>query len=315
VSTPGPGSDGPARTPPVPTEADVADLRDRLDEIRRLLDGAGVPPAPAARPVAHPSRSRRRTARWLWPVAAGTAAAAGGVLVAALLTGDPSPGGAPAADDRPAAAAPAPDGAWPGTDGTVPSGLVTTGPGADAPGTDVVVAPAADGRTLEVYERVVPSAPGARWLRLSRPDPQRLSGVTLPTDLTVTGLTVTNGGSPSDVRSAPGGWVVTAADGQSLGPVTLRYRVEGGVTSTPDAPAGRRLLLVWPLAAEASRGTGTDVVVHPDPSQVVVRQMLCPLATPEEQLCGSAGGPGWTGRVPGGTGGPLMVVQVDPAAT
>ncbi|WP_143448183.1 hypothetical protein [Kineosporia sp. A_224] len=312
----------------LPTEAEVDELRARLDGIRAMLDdadqrdpaGTARPPAPDRSPDRAPDRSPgpRRT----------LVALVAGAVVALLLVGyrsvtadGASPTGRPAAATGTASTAPVGPGRSgvppvppaPGTSArAVPSGLASSGPGVDEPGTDVVLAPASDlPGVLEVLERVVPADRGATVLRLTAPDPTRWTGVTVRTDLSVTAFEATSGGRPADVRAVPGGWEVTAAPGGPLGPVVLRYQVAGGTVRTPGADPGRLLMLLWPLSAEASQTAGAPVVVRPDRNAVTVRQMLCPLAEPALQLCGAASTAGWTGRIPAGAAAPLVVVQAD----
>lgn len=324
-----PGDEPPGRPDPpdaaavgaaLPTEAEVDELRTRLDGIRAMLDDAGRrDPVGAARAPA-PGRSPRRRRALVVLVA--------GAVVALLLVGyrsvtadGASPAGRPTTATGTGSTAPAGPGRSavppvppaPGTSArAVPSGLASSGPGIDEPGTDVVLAPAKGlPGVLQVHERVVLADRGASVLRLTAPDPTRWTGVTVRADVGVTTLEATSGGRPAAVRAVPGGWEVTAVPGGPLGPVVLRYQVAGATVLTPGADPGRLLMLLWPLSAEASQATGAPVVVRPDRSAVTVRQMLCPLADPALQLCGAASPAGWTGRLPAGAAAPLVVVQAD----
>ena len=307
----------------LPSEAEVRELRGELDGIRALLDDVdrsdpARPPGPAA-----PPRSTARRRR----VLAGLVAAVAVLLLVgswsrtsgtspgaprAAVTGSPSaaPGESLRSAVPPVPPAPAATAAR-----AVPSGAARSGPGVDEPGTDVVLAPATDPPgALQVYERVVPSGRGATSLRLTAPDPTRWTGVTVRADVGVTTLEATSGGRRAVVSAVPGGWNVTAAGGGPLGPVVLRYQVAGATLVTPGANAGRMLMLLWPLSAEASQAAGAPVVVRPDRSAVTVTQMLCPLAEPALQLCGAASPDGWSGRIPAGATAPLVVVQADARA-
>jgi hypothetical protein len=317
----------PAAVPPpaservaLPSGAEIDDLRASLESVRRMLDqvdspdpvdasSSGLPGGPGQ--LARPAT--RVPVRSIAVLVGGLVAAAAVAVVAVQLVVTPDPPGSPAGSQAPTSegatrAAPP----WPGSSSGVPAVLASTGPGIDAPGTDIVVA-TQERAVLEAYERVVLPSPGSDELTLTRFDRSRFPSITVGSGLTVADLSATTGGVPGRVQPTRNGWVVTDPRGGPVRQVVLRYRVFGATISTEGAKAGRALLLVWPLSAETSLRGGTPVIVRPDESRTRVREMLCPLAEPVDQYCGSARPAGWVGQIPARAVGPLMIVQVDTA--
>ncbi len=284
--------------------------------------------APVHTAVAHATvgRHRQPPARRLLAVAAGLLLVGLG-LVAVNLVGRREFGstdriGLQGAQTLPSAVAPAvgsvaarastaaerPPLFWPGGAGDAPSQLVGRGPGVDAPGTDVVVAPGGGG-SVEVYERVDVASPDPAGLRLALPDLSSVSNLTVGANLVVTELQVTADGRPVTVDPAEGRWLIQGADGAPVKQAVLRYRLAGALVQHEQSLPRRALLLVAPLSAAASRAGGSEVVVHAD--RVLVRDMTCPLASAAQVLCGSGGRPTWVARVPASSAIPLVLLQVD----
>jgi hypothetical protein len=197
---------------------------------------------------------------------------------------------------------------WPGGGAGTPSQMVTVGPGVDAPGTDVVVAPGDNG-SVEVYERVQVASPDPAGLRLALPDLGSAPNLTVGSNLIVTALQITADGRPVAVDPGDGRWVVQGADGRPVQRAVLRYRLAGALVQHEQSLPRRALILVAPLSAVVSRAGGAPVVVHAD--RVLVREMTCPLASTAQVLCGSGGRPTWVASVPASSRIPLVLLQVD----
>ena len=250
---------------------------------------------------------------------AGTQAPVGGVAGAAGSDGSSAGGGGSAAGAAAGAgtastevaastAVDAPPLLWPGGSTDAPPQLPTTGPGVDAPGTDVVVAPGANGQ-VEVYERVNVAAPDAAGLQLALPDLSKATTLTVGANLVVTELRITADGRPVEADPFAGHWVIHGQDGRAVTRAVLRYRLSGALVQHEQSLPGRALILVAPLSAGVSRAGGAPVVVRAD--RVVVRDMTCPLAGPAQVLCGSGGRPTWVATVPASSTVPLVLLQVD----
>jgi len=293
------------------------ELREALDQLRQVLDIDNAPPQPGA------ARRRNRLA------VLGLAVLAAVGLVAYLLidrglddaersaasitspavppslqpSAQPStqPSTQPSARSGPPSVAVSPL-PWPGGAVIVPPGQVATGPGADAPGTDVQVALDDDGLHLDVVERLVLDAASTRPLALSVPS---LAGFA-PT--TVTDLQVElDGAIVAPAAAGPAGWTVEPVGTGGYTDAVLRYRIGGGLVKLAPAAPGRVLGLVTPLTAATSQSRGSPVVVRAVDAHVV--GVSCPAVTGTGAVCGTQTAGGWTATVPG-TARPIVLLQI-----
>lgn len=309
-------------------EASAAELRQELDDLRRTLDAAPRGTEPGAHRSSRMSSrlfsrmssgmssgmsSRRRTvvagAGAVLAVAAATGIAArtarqgSPVAAPSSATSTPSTGVRSGAgvtattSSRPPAAsasrAPIPSmPTWPGRTVASPAGLPAHGAGADAGGTEVTAALAADRRSVEVYERAL-LTPGASSLTLriaGLADLARSLRAPLPA---VQDLHAEVDGRPAVVTPTGSGWTVTAPEGSPATRLVLRYRLSGALVRPQPAPPGRYTLLLTPLAPSAA--DGVVVVRVRDPR---VDELYCPGAG--NQLCGREYGPLHVATVPTG---------------
>jgi hypothetical protein len=308
TSGPEPSPDGvlPVESRRLPTEsdlarqdADTAELRRAVEELRQILDVG-----PAASPLPGRPASRRSLLR---PLIA--------LLVVALLVGAGALvhflGGSNGADAAPGTAQrPGVTGDPAATSGAAPSSppagsLPLHGPGEDAPGTVVVAEPAGTG-FLMVEQAVLPAATGAQ-LVLAIPDVRRLGGEIGSLRLTVDDLRVALDGRPVAVRpDGVGRWLLPVTAGRHR--IVASYRLEGSVlVSTPSSP-GRALGLVAPILGSGLRAGGLPLVVRPVGTQV--RSVTCPDAPAALLLCGTRAASSWTADVPASAS-PVVVVLLD----
>ncbi len=314
----------PARVLPTLPDASAAqEIRDTLDDLRRVLDDVTA--------SAPPPRRRRRAAPLGAAGRAVRAAVALGVAVATRGT-DEEPADAPSAAAPVAPAAPSPSAsstgptggpsarpsavrgvlsgplpAFPGADGPSPDALPTTGPGADAPGSLVVVTLAGgprDATVAQVYEQVVVAAGGD--VRLVPPEVSGLGGVLRGTALAADGLTAAVDGAPARVEAARGsGWVVP--DVPAGATLALRYSLSGAVLPAPSNVPGRAYVALAGLAA--APGTPVQAALVGSPTLTV----LCPGLAAAEQLCALASSRPlpWLARVPAGAPAPVALALAD----
>lgn len=319
-----PGDHGPERFDPPPDQGwpdggapvvlpgleDADGLRVSLEEIRRALDGveiglAGVRPEPGNEGLDGHGAPRPRTGvhRALM-IGIGICLLSGLVALAIAVSHRAST--APSASPPIAAADLALP--WPGTTTGLPADMVSAGPGVDAPGIDVVVAPGPDG-TVDVCERVYVASPDPTGLRLTMPDLRAAPSLTIGGNLSVSDLTATVDDTAVRVETADRGWIIRGLDGAPVRSVMLRYRLTDALVRQPQSAADRALLLVIPLSAPASLSARAPVVVRGEHAQV--REATCPLAPSAERLCGSVADGGWTAHVPAASAVPLVILQVD----
>ncbi len=199
----------------------------------------------------------------------------------------PSPAGSPGA---PPAGHPLPR---PGAAVPVPPGLPRSGPGADAPGSELTAAIDADGRHVDVYERAV-LRPGTTSVLLA---PATTAG--LPETLrdlrpSVEDLQAEVDGRPVAATPAGDGWQVAAPGG--ITQVVLRYRLGGALVRQEPAPPGRAGVLLRPLTGPAAQAAADPVVVRIDDRRVVA--LYCP--APRPALCAASAGTVLTATVPPG---------------
>jgi hypothetical protein len=304
------------------------ELREALDELRQVLDVDSPPPAAAS------SRRRTRlvvglvvvlavTALVLFmvldrgsgsgrivdgtpgsppttPAATGTADAGAGTSAAPGASGPAAPEtGAKAA---PSGIKPLP---WPGGAVFTPPGLTTSGPGANAPGTDVQAAADPDGSHIDVFERLLLDAATGDPLTLAVPTLPAVNGNAEVQDLQVQ-LDDTVAAVTAD---GPESWSATPAAGQTYTRVTLRYRMAAGVMLVTPAAPGRALGIVAPLTGMISSGRGHPVQVRALGPKVL--GITCPTA-PAGAVCGSRDGSGgWVATVPDGTSPIVVLLQLN----
>jgi hypothetical protein len=310
------------------------ELREALDELRQVLDVENPPAAAAG--------GRRRS----WLLLAGVVVVAVAALliftlrdpsspqiVAPVRSTGPSPAasGSAGASANPSApsptapasgqassaqtSAPAAAGAapstrplpWPGGAVLTPPGLTTTGPGASAPGTDAQVGVDTDGTHVDVFERLLLSAPSADPLVMARPSLPAIGQEIAVSDLQVEldGNAVAVSGNDTD------GWTAKPPAGKPFTSAVLRYRLANGVvTITPAAP-GRVFAVVTPLTAAISQARSAAVLVRAlDPR---VLGVSCPRATSAAaSVCGTKLATGWVATVPADSI-PIVLFQVNTA--
>jgi hypothetical protein len=305
-------------------EARAAELRQELDQLRRSLDAGPV------RPALEAGRSRRRRllpavgvvlalgcggliaglARSGGPVTAATGTPATPYVPAAAptpfptasavasATGGPSTAASTSASPPGSASASAPPlPAWPGRTVPEPPGLPTSGPGADAAGTEVTAMIDPDGRGVEVYERaVLTSGPGRLTLRPAGSG--QLARSLETAQPAVQGLRVEVDGTPVPAVPTGTGWTVVLPARSTPHHMALRYRLTGAIVRRDPAPAGRYTLMLTPLAPAAGAGAADAVVVRIRDSRI--QEMACPDANADGQLCGSAQGDLHVATVPRG---------------
>ena len=175
----------------------------------------------------------------------------------------------------------------------VPPGLPRSGPGADAPGSELTAAIDADGRHVDVYERAV-LRPGTTSVLLA---PATTAG--LPETLrdlrpSVEDLQAEVDGRPVAATPAGDGWQVAAPGG--ITQVVLRYRLGGALVRQEPAPPGRAGVLLRPLTGPAAQAAADPVVVRIDDRRVVA--LYCP--APRPALCAASAGTVLTATVPPG---------------
>jgi len=296
------------------------ELRVALDQLRQVLDIDNAPPQPGA------ARRRHRFAvlgvgvlvliglvaylvldRRLDDAARSTSALPGASAPASAASdaGATAPGSAGGTVPSGVTTAPSPAASlrplpWPGGAVLVPPGQVATGPGADAPGTDVQVALDDDGVHLDVVERLVLADATGDPLVLATPSLVGFAATTV-SDLQVQlDDTVTDVVTDGAVRR-------TAATGTTYRRAVVRYRLGGAVVKVTPAAPGRAFGLVTPLTATLSQANGADVVVR-----VLDRRVLgvsCPAVQGTGAVCGTRTADGWTATVPGAAR-PVVLLQL-----
>jgi hypothetical protein len=285
--------------------AGTDDLRDALDELRRVLDVDDTPPPTRRRPIGR-------------FVLAGLLVAA--VVAAALLVPwrDLLGGRTASSATGPSApqvtvtvtvpgAAPATIAPLPGQSGA--GALATSGPGVDAPGVDVTVAVAA-GDTLDVLERVRLPGAGADTLTLSLPSLSGLAGDVSSARPSVTDLQVEAGGQVARALPQDGGWVVSWPQGGRIDEAMIRYRVSGAVLRSIPSEDGRATLVVTPLTGNTALRDGLPIQVRGLGAKVL--GVDCPAAPAADRICGTIhSDSAWTAALPITSSVAVVTLQVD----
>ena len=285
-------------------EAQAAELRRELDDLRRTLEPRIRVPRVAAHRRPKPRGAYGCSGRWwCWscsrsPPASPCSSRIGPPLprprLRRLPRAPPRPTTvAPSAAPPSRSTGPTPSSTvagadlppWPGRSVAQPPGLPATGPGADRPGSEITVALDPDRRHVEVYERASsPRAQGrSRCVRPTRPTCPRPHARSSPACPACRTCTPTSTAGPPPFSSDPQGWTVATPAGVPAGHVVLRYRVDGALSRHEPSPAGRYTLVLRPLTPSAGRGAGDAVVVRIDDDQVT--ELYCPGAS--DQLCGA----------------------------
>jgi hypothetical protein len=320
------------------TEAQTNELREALDELRQALDAA---PALAATTtaVAPPDRRPRQgvllallmaglvavlvvlvSTRGSAPAASpapSTSAPAGlspttaSTSPVAETTGptaspSTSPGTSPGSSAGPAlTTAPLP---WPGGAVLVPPGALTTGPGVDAPGTDVQVAVDADRSHLDVFERAVLSAP-VDAVTVSQPPQTVWTGGLAGARPTIEGLQIEIDGVAARVQQRGDGWFALPPQGGRATTVVLRYRVANAVYQLPNPPSPLRRMLTLPtLTGLISLQDALPVTVRITDKRV--RDISCLSAAKGSLLCRRQAGDTAVATLPA-DGNPVVIIQAD----
>jgi len=296
-------------------EAQTAQLREALDELRQSLAAESLPPPPA------PGRPRGRR-RLLWLLAALVVAVLLAVAVAGVVnarTGGDEPAVVAASPIRPSAVPTGPtDGGvaatplpWPGGPVLDPPGLATTGPGVDAPGADVMIAVDADRRHVNVYERLRFST-GVSSLALkpaalpAMAPAGRLGTRPVPQD-----VQVQFGETPVPVTTTPGGsFVATVPGGGTATGAVLRYRLDRALYVLPGTPRPDRFSgVIALLGAVPVLAAGNPVRFRLD--QTGVQSITCPGAPAATgPFCGTYDPSGARGEIRPGTP-PVLLLLVD----
>ena len=189
----------------------------------------------------------------------------------------------------------------------MPPDVATSGPGVTEPGSDVTVALDDDGKSLDVFERLVADRPAQGGLVLRLPAVTTLSGELGQTRIEVLDLQVEVDGRVVATRGTDGGYLADVP--AAAGPLraTLRYRLAGAlVRVTPSLP-GRIFALVTPLAAENSVQARRPVLVRVSDRRVL--GVTCPAGTGAAQLCGTRAGSTWQAALPAGAA-PVTLLQL-----
>lgn len=312
------------------------ELREALDELRQVLDVENPPAAagggrrrtwlllagvvvlavaallfftvrdPSSSQIVAPVPSAGSSAG---PSASGGAAASGASAPSSVQ--QPASARASSAQtSAPAAAGAAPATRplrWPGGAVLTPPGLTTTGPGADAPGTDTQVAVDTDGTHVDVFERLLLDAPTGEPLVMARPSLPALGQEVSVSDLQVEldGTAVSVAGNDSD------GWTASPPAGKQFTKAVLRYRLTNGVVTITPAVPGRVFAVVTPLTAAISQARSAAVLVRAlDPK---VLGVSCPRASDAAgSVCGTKLAAGWEASVPASSI-PIVLFQVNTA--
>lgn len=218
----------------------------------------------------------------------GVAVAAALSLAALSALGRPSDRPAPGAG---ANGSPRPTGAstsQAASDPIAPAPQPTSGPGVDRPGILVRARPD-DVGTLEVVERIRTATP-VMALRLTPPSALGLPGLA-GIHPAVVSLQAAAGGTGTVPTGFTGFLAPTTLTFTSpTTSVTLRYRLEDASRRSQPAPPGRVLIALPPIASESLGRLPVVVQV----SGAGVRNLVCPLLSPGEQLCGRASGALWS---------------------
>jgi hypothetical protein len=289
-------------------DAEAAELRQELDELRRRLDE----PLPPVTPVVRRShRPGRRAALGALVVGGTLGIVATGILVpwSDLRPGDgeePATTGArpfaptTAAPTVPADDAPAPRSVAAGT-------LPAAGPGIDRAGTVQALTIEADGSVL-VVEQAVLGPRGQRGLQFALPGLSSLGGAVAGLTPRVSDLRVAVNGTPVRVtRAGNGRWTVDTGAARAR-TVRLSYRLAGSLLRSADRP-GHSLVVSLPLLAQTLREQGLPMTVRA--SGANVRGVTCPGAPAAQMLCGTQDGAGWTATIPASATVPAALLQVD----
>ncbi len=243
---------------------------------------AGTGPATASPPAGSPSMSASAPGRVPTPPATASAAPATGA----------TPG---------SATEPAPEPGWPAV--VLPEGLPASGPGADAPGTEMTAVLGRAG-TVDVYERLV-VRPGTTSVRLALAPAAALPGPLRGVRARVVQLRVDVDGRAVPATADDTGWRVTTARDAPFTRVVVHYRLAGSLVRVAPAPPGRETLVLRPLTGPVAAAGQDPVVVRLDDPRVGA--VYCPSAP--VPLCAVSRGSRHVATVPAG-GRPIVLAQV-----
>lgn len=313
-------------------EAQTNELREALDALRRTLDDTTPPNRPADEPPA--TGGRRRRGLLLLVAALAVVALAGTFLLTrggdGAVVADPSPtasaqapspsatgSSAPVATSS-APVPPAPSSApapavsttpLPWRDGPVlvPPGIPSTGPGIDAPGTDVTVAIDRDLQHIDVYERAVFSA-ARPSVSLVLPDVASWGTTLTGFKPVVEDLQVELDDRAVRPRQEAGGWFAIPPAGQQVTRVVLRYRVSGTFVNLNGAGSIRRTIGVPSFTSRASSESADPVVIRIGDPRVL--NLNCLSAAAGTTICADREGTTWTARLPSDAS-PVAIVVAD----
>ncbi len=291
-------------------DAEAAELRHDLDELKRRLDGRLAPPPPARR------RNRKPLLGAL--VVGGTLAVLGTAILVPWSNLD-LPGGSDgqaASTAQPAggvAGVPVPKGAVALAPLAAPErSLPASGPGISEPGTMIVVQVGPDD-TLDVVEQAILGPRGMRELNLALPSTATLGGEVADLTPSIRNLRVAvNGTAVTPVPSAGGaGWTVSAND-QRARTVLINYQIDRAVMRSSQSTSGRALAVVLPLLAQSLREQGLPLVIRTESSATAqVGGATCPSASSAQSLCGIEIGNGWIATVPASATSPVLLLQLN----
>jgi hypothetical protein len=286
-------------------DAEAAELRQQLDELRRQLDDGPPPLAPARR------RSRRPLLGVL--VVGGTLGAIATATLVPWSNLDHHDQPATPSSSAPAPAPARPIGAAALAPRPAPAGsLPLTGPGIDRPGTMMVVQVGATG-DLNVVEQAVLGPRGLRQITLALPSMVPLGGAVAELQPTVRNLRVSVNGTPTTATPAAdgSGWTVAATTGRAR-TVQLSYRITGTVMRSQPSSAGRALAVTLPLLGQSLREQGLPLVVRAEGSNgTLVNEVSCPSAPAREMLCGMDEAGGWNATIPADATSPAVLLQLN----
>jgi hypothetical protein len=282
-------------------DAQAAELRHDLDELRRQLDD-GPPPL-------SPVRKRRRRPLLGALVVGGTL---GAIATATLIPWSDlgRPGGtAQLTTGTPTTARPVTRNPPVLAPRAAPAGsLPATGPGITDPGTMMVVQIGQAG-VLDVTEQAVLGSAGLREVQLALPSMASLGGAVAELRPTVRNLRAAVNGTPAAITPNPdgSGWTVSTAEPART--VQLSYQISDTIVRSRPSAAGRALAISLPLLGQTLREQGLPLVSRIEGTQIA--GVTCPGADATEMLCGTQLDNGWSATVPASASSPVLLLQLN----
>ena len=196
---------------------------------------------------------------------------------------------------------------WRGQTLLTPPAAPTTGPGVDAPGTDLTVAIDADLKHVDVFERAVFTAPQSA-VTLALPPATAWGEGLADAEPVVSDLQVVLDGVAVKPSRTDAGWYALPAAGGTVTKVELRYRVAGTIVKYAGSKPGRRSIGVPAFTGQGSLDASAPVHVTVDDPRV--ENVYCLTAQTGTGVCADGGTDGLTATL--GTGdSPVVLLQAD----